>query len=64
METAFLLCDGCGKKIQEFYDMKSFYNHVKSHQKCENKCEVCYELFPTNRQLNFHKKFSHGKGTE
>ena len=64
METKFLLCDGRGKTSQEFCDLKSFHNHVKSLEKCEKECKICLKLFPTHSQLIFHKKFSHGNGIQ
>ena len=53
-----LKCDICNKSYFNKTSLK-YHNETKHGTKCEYKCELCIELFPSSTELTKHKRISH-----
>ena len=53
----FILCDCCGKSVEDFESRLEYFKHLQIAEKCKN----CDKDFLSKRDLNTHTKKVHGE---
>ena len=53
----FILCDCCGKRVEDFESRLEYFKHLQIAEKCKN----CDKDFLSKHDLNAHTKKVHGE---